>query len=141
MSSLDPTNFLSLVAVADKEATLNWSNFETPEKLFSYIADNFGIDPSSLDQIQKVYIGEVAPSLGSLWFNNGPIPFIGIPVGGEFVKIYQYPVNVPLVCLSQNQLINGLRQVTSSEATAWGLPVLGGTSFWGILDINLPATI
>jgi hypothetical protein len=138
--SADTTLFLKLMMVSAKEGALDWSNFESPAILFSYIQDNFGLDPSNLDQIQKIYIGEVAPDLNTIWFNNGPVPFVGLPIGGQWHRIYQVPPNSPFICLDAANLAGGVRQVTSSEVTAWGLPVLSGPSFWAILDIDLPAT-
>ena len=139
MSAVDVTKFLKLILVNSQEF-LDWDQFDTPEKLLAYVCENLVVDPTQLNEIQKLYIGTNEPDFSSIWFNNGPVPFVGIPIGGEFHKIYRYPPNSPFIAINQSVLGYGVRQVTTSEVTAWNLPSLGSPSFWAILDIDLPSS-
>lgn len=137
MNVTDDTLFLPIVRFSDKEGDKSsWEPFEnSPEELFKYIVDNFGIDPARLSEIQRFFIGETTPELDTIWINTGNPPFIGIPIGGEFVKFYRYPVNSPFVLINQSDLGSGVEPLTEDRRIEYGLPALTGAAFWAILEI------
>jgi hypothetical protein len=65
MSVVDDTLFLNLIRISDKEGDkIDWSGFESsPEDLFKYIVDNFGVDPAKLDSIQRFSLAKQPLSL------------------------------------------------------------------------------
>jgi hypothetical protein len=138
MSQPDTTLFLNLVRFSDKDGPVNdWSRFEnSPEELLDYFVNNFGIDPAKLNAIQRISIGDAQPELDTIWINTGSIPFIGIPIAGQFVKFYQRPINSPFVLINQSDLGNGVAPLTEEQREEYGLPALTGTAFWAMLLIE-----
>lgn len=133
----DDTVFLNIIRFSEKEGQVeSWEKFEnSPEELFKYITENFGVDPQRLNEIQRFFIGETTPELDTIWINTGSVPFIGIPIGGEFVKFYKYPINSPFILISQSDLGSGVTALTEGEKTEYGLPELSGSAFWAMLKI------
>lgn len=131
----DNTKFLSLFRIIDKEGEIDWSDFEeSPEKLIDYIKSNLGIDLNNASEIQSVYIGPDRPELDKIWFNNERTAFIGIPFEGDFVKIYQYPPNSPIILLDESNIPTGVRKLTQDEIDNYGLQALSAPAFWAILE-------
>lgn len=132
----DTSVFLKLIRILDPEGKIDdWSKFEqSPEQLLDYIANHFFIDPAKLTALQRFFIGENRPELDTIWFNNSvELPFIGIPIGGEFVKFFRYPANSPFILLDPKDLQSGAIQMTEDEIAEYGLPELSGSAFWAIL--------
>lgn len=139
MDTSDLSEVLPIVRLADKDGpAANWGDFKTPEELLSYIVKFFGVDPQALNAVQRFFIGDTAPDQNSIWiYASEDLPsFVGIPVGGSFVKFYQYPANSPFVLVAQENLPIGVRQLTTEEVENYGLNTLNAPAFWAILEIE-----
>ena len=130
MSSSDDSSFLTLVQVTDKESPPTWDDFsEDPQLLLDYIKRYFAVSPTKINEIQNVYVGPERPEVDTIWFNTIGVPFIGIPVNGEFFKIYQYAPGA-IVAYTGANLPTGTRELGPSELTSYGLPTLTGPARW-----------
>lgn len=133
---IDTTKFLKLVAVNDNEPSFSWDRFSKPSELIQYLVENLALDPTVLDSVSSLSVGDNRPELDTIWFNTGDTPFIGIPIGGDFVKFYRYPINSPFVLIDQEQVTGGVTQLAEEDRIAYGLPELNSPAFWAILEIT-----
>ena len=114
---------LPLIASKDIEALKSWEGIETPADLVSLMARKLSVDPNQLEQFTEVLFSDVQPPSNSsqLWIKTDPPVGIGIPSGGSYVVLYQYPPNVPFIHVDRNNRPPYLRKLTASELENYNL--------------------
>lgn len=115
---------LPLKVAKDIEPEKTWENMHSPDDLLNYMAIRLGVDISQLDTINEIIYSSIEP-VGSdrrkLWLKTEGVPAIGIPFDNQYKMIWQYPPNVPLLWVIQGVLPAGMRRLTVSELTRYGL--------------------
>lgn len=82
------------------EQASSWSGLSTPYDLLLYFARNTFIDPTAIVSLKEVVTSSIEPAgedRDKLWIKTEGAPALGIPIGGTYQMIYQYPPNVPFI--------------------------------------------
>lgn len=131
--------FLTLQIAKDIEKSKSWEGLSTPYDLALYILRMAVIDPSgisSLDPISYSPLEPVGSDRSKLWIKTEGVPGIGIPIGGRYQMIYQYPPNVPFLWVdASNAAPAYLNRLSQSDLENYGLtdPVID-TAYYVIFN-------
>jgi len=130
---------LPLIASKDIEALKSWEGIETPGDLVSLMARKLSVDPNQLEQFTEIEFSDVQPPSNStkLWIKTDPPVAFGIPSGGSYVLIYQYPPNVPILYTNLATKPAYLRLLTTTELASYNLvaPDTGSNAAWVIMNV------
>lgn len=130
---------LPLVASKDIETLKTWEGIETPNDLVRLMAARLSVDPNQLNQFSEVVFSDVQPESNTtkLWIKTNVPVAIGLPSGGTYNLIYQYPPNVPFIYTDIANLPVFLRALSVNEMTNYSLtyPVAGSNAAWVIMNV------
>jgi hypothetical protein len=130
---------LPLVASKDIEALKSWEGIQTPSDLVRLMAARLSVDPNQLNQFSEIVFSDVQPASNTtkIWIKtNAPIA-IGIPSGGSYTLLYQYPPNVPFIYTDISNIPVFLRVLSQNELDTYNLtaPDAGSNASWVIMNI------
>lgn len=130
---------LPLIASKDIEALRSWEGIETPDDLVRLMARMLSVDPNQLEQFSEVVYSDVQPPSSStqIWIKTDQPIAIGIPSGGTYQLLYQYPPNVPFIYTKMDSLPTYLRKLTDSELDRYNLvaPDADSNAAWVIMEV------
>lgn len=130
---------LPLVASKDVEGLRSWEGMETPSDLVRLMASRLSVDPNQLEQFNEVVYTDVQPpsNTSKIWIKTSQPIGIGIPSGGTYHILYQYPPNVPFLYVHADDIPQYLRELTASELDKYNLtaPDEGSNASWVIMEV------
>lgn len=104
---------------------LDWCQFQRPEDFLKLIPDLFRVNAEGIYQTMPAIASDVTPGnehLDKIWVKTSEPPGIGIPSGGKFNVIYQYPVSVPFIADFGNSNIPiGVTELSPEDIASKGL--------------------
>lgn len=127
----------SLVVGNPVEANSSWEDVgASPADLYQAMTRIFAVEMETIESLDQYYIGDSQPegeSTGQIWISNGAIPFIGIPVGSGYTKIYPYPEHVPLLWMGGENRPSYLRRLSPTELENSGLTNPENTDYYYVI--------
>jgi len=116
---------LPLCVQNDIEQKRSWEGIATPHDMAKYIAAVLALDPTKLALLYELVYSDIQPT-GSdskkLWIKTEEPVGFGIPVGGSYVVLYQYPPNTPFLWVKGEETIPAYCRVLSNgEIAKYGL--------------------
>lgn len=115
----------SLVVGNETEINASWEDVgANPATLFQAMTRIFSVEIETTESINQYYIGDSTPEgddAGAIWISNGTVPFIGIPVGSGYVRIYPYPQSTPFLWVGGEDKPSYLRRLSPTELENYGL--------------------
>jgi len=130
---------LPLIASKDIEALRSWEGIETPNDLVRLMAARLSVDPNQLEQFSEIVYTDVQPPSGStkIWIKTDSPIAIGVPSGGTYHLIYQYPPNVPFLHVKIDNLPTYLRKLSETELDRYNLtaPDADSNAAWVIMEV------
>lgn len=117
------------------EANRDWSGINSPYDLAVYIARLLTVEISGIDENELFTVQPLEPTgsdRSKIWIKSEGVFGIGLPIGGSYYMIYQYVPNTPFLWVSSDQPPGGIRALTESELTKYGLTNPSGAEYWVI---------
>jgi len=91
---------LPLVVQRDIEQQKTWEGISTPYELALWLAKIMSIDPTRILQLNEIIHSDVQPvgsDASKIWIKTDEPLGVGLPTGGGYRMIYQYPPNTPFL--------------------------------------------
>lgn len=127
---------LPLQVANDIEPERSWEGIKTPHDLIKLAARMLGVDSAQLNRFDEILISPLEPTgddRNKLWIKSEGAPGLGIPIGGTYQVLYNYPPNIPLLWFSQTPPPSYLSRMVDSELEAAGLENPEDTNFYYVI--------
>ncbi len=116
---------LKLQVAKDIEPLRSWEEVKTPYDLAVYISRVTGIDISNISALSEIAVSSLQPTgleSNKLWIKSEGMPGIGLPIGGSYQMIYQYPPNIPLLWINTDDALpREMYKISASDLEEYGL--------------------
>lgn len=130
-------SILPLKVAKDIEPLRTWENILTPYDVAVYVARICGVDISQISSLSEIIFSSIEPvgaDRKKIFINTSGVPSIGIPIGGQYQMIYQYPPNVPFLWTTGN-IPSYIRELTEDEMTRYSIAIpVDSTAKWVIFN-------
>lgn len=107
------------------EAQKNFEGISTPNDLANMMTRLLAVDDNDFLDLQEIIVSATEPrdtDRQKLWVKNSNPPALGLPIGGQYVMIYPYPPNIPILWVQgEDELPFYLRKLTAGELTDYNL--------------------
>lgn len=108
------------------EAQASFEGINTPNDLANLMTRLLAVDDEGFVSLREIVVTPNEPTgeeKKKVWIKSSSPPAIGLPVGGIYRMIYQYPVNVPFLWIDgEENLPSYMTKVTKTEMLSYGLP-------------------
>jgi hypothetical protein len=115
---------LTVKLANDVEVIPSWEDFgNSPQDLLLAFIKRLYVDAEKLNIDREIVISNKEPGVSDhtrLWISSVEPIFVAPYVNGQFRRIYQYPVGVPMKWLKSNTKPNGMRNLADHEIVEFG---------------------
>jgi hypothetical protein len=108
------------------EAQATFDGISTPNDLANLMTRLLAVDDAGFVSLQEIVVSPNEPTgeeKKKLWIKSSNPPAIGLPIGGVYRMLYQYPPGVPFLWIDgEENLPTYMNKLTKSEMLSYGLP-------------------